>query len=1099
MLGYETSIRQKLTLIVFVTCGAAILLACSIFGVHDILSFRASLKNQLGTVAEITGSNTTAALTFADANAAQQTLASLSAQKHIVEACVYEPNGTILARYVRAGLQESTVFPKVQPDQEEIRQGHIILFRTIRLNGEKVGTIYLKSDLGEMRARALRFAEILGVVILLSLTMAYLLSFRLQQSISEPVLALARAAFAVSLHKDYSIRATKRSKDEIGFLYDRFNEMMSQIERREQALQRARTELESRVEERTQELQNEVGVRTRAEEALRASEERFRLAIEEGPIGTALVDQQFQFTKANRALCEMLGYSEAELMTRTFLSVAHPEETQRIAERARRHFEGLAPADKLEARFVAKNGEILWVDLSVSPVRNAQGELLYGLALMQNITQRKKAEQALQAEIAEREQAQHDLAERTDFLNSLIENSPVAIAVMDPDGRLRMCNPAFEGLFRYRHADVVGRPVQEVVGSNERSEEIRRIVERIREKKQVHLSTTRKRSDGSEIEVELFAVPLVTDTEVVGVLGMYQDITERVRAEEALVRSKEAAEAANRAKSEFLANMSHEIRTPMNGIIGMTDLALDTSLTAEQREYLSMVQSSAHSLLGILNDVLDFSKIEAGKLDLEPAAFRLRQSLGETLKALSLRAQQKGLALRWRVGEDIVDDLVGDAGRLRQIVVNLVGNALKFTDEGEVRVEVEQEDLSVAGTTLHFQVRDTGIGISPEKQKLIFEPFTQADSSTTRRYGGTGLGLGICARLVEMMGGKIWVESGTKRGSTFHFTARVGFAARTGGEERLQSDALRGERVRADRPMQKQHKETSAVAAAAKGKGLTVLLAEDNSVNRLLAERLLEKHGHRVLPAENGVEALSILDREGERIDAVLMDVQMPEMDGLTAIRTIRARETKGERRVPIIALTAHAMKGDREKCMEAGADDYLSKPLHARDLLAVFDRIQTRKNKKEVKPNMPERKQESQGPAAASSSMTVSSRHAQKPEISTADVFDWSAALEHLDGDHELLAEVARLFAEQWPGSKAELEAALAKRDLTACERLAHGLKGAAAHLGARRVSESSFELEKLARGGRHEEAAQQWAEVKRETERLVSEIDSLLRKVST
>jgi two-component system, sensor histidine kinase and response regulator len=1193
--GSETSIRRKLTLIVFVTCGAAILLACSIFALWDMFSFQASLKNQLLTVAEITGSNTTAALTFGDSEAARQTLASLSAQKHIVEACVYKPDGSVLAGYVRGRANGKGKFPKASADEEQIRGRSVVLFRKIRLGGETAGTIYVKSDLGELYSRGVRFAEILLVAGFLSLATAYLLASRLQRSISEPILDLARAAFAVSLHKDYSIRATKRSKDEVGFLFDRFNEMMSQIERREQALQAARNELEIRVDERTRELQKEVAVRTRAEEALRTSEERFRLAIEEGPIGTALIDQEFRFMKANRALCEMLGYSETEFMSLRFLDVLHPEETQTVLQRAGRHFQGAAPADKLEARFAAKSGEILWVDLSVSPVRNSEGELLYGLAIMQNITKRKKAEAALQKEMAERIQAERDLAARTDFLNSLIQNSPVATIVADPQHRLTMCNPAFESLFRYQQSAILGCAVDEIVGSE--GSEAKKILEQIGEGQEVHLVTQRKRSDGSAVEIELYAVPLITDDKFVGVLAMYQDITERVHAEKALYRAKEAAEAASRAKSEFLANMSHEIRTPMNGIIGMTELALDTELNPEQREYLSIVQASAHSLLVLLNDILDFSKIEAGKLDLEPGVFPLRKSLGETLKTLGFRAHQKGLELTWRVSEDVPDELVGDIARLRQVVVNLVGNALKFTDAGEVSLEVGRDEAGPEVVVLHFRVRDTGIGIPREKQELIFAPFTQADSSTTRKYGGTGLGLGISARLIEMMGGKIWVESEPGRGSTFHFIAPFGTSSEKMSEvQARRSPAVRGKRVlvvddnetnrrilleilkrwgmRAETAsgfdealpllkarrregerfclmitdMQMPGNDGLALIEAARAipeyrdipvlilssaadlrgerlkktrvaahltkpvepsellqailkalpqppdsgaqnislntesrptmnqKSLTVLLAEDNSMNRLLAKRLLEKYGHSVLAAENGREAVATLEREGECIDAILMDIQMPEMDGLTAIRMIRSREQESGRHISIIALTAHAMKGDRERCLEAGADDYLAKPLLTPDLLAALGRVQDGKTGRKTP--------EGDCPS-------------QENAKNAVDVLDWRAALTHMDGDRGLLEEVARLFAEEWPKTKGELEKALETGDLKESERLAHGLKGAAAHIGAGRVSEAAFQLEKLARTGAHEQARNQWESVKGETERLVNEMDFLFKNI--
>jgi PAS domain S-box-containing protein len=1054
----DRSIRQKLTCIVFITCGAAILLACAVFAVYDMVTFEASLKNELTTVAKITGSNTSAALTFVDAHAAETILNSLRTQPHIVEACVFEPDGSMLAAYMR-GQSGAPAFPAAEPDSAKIRGGYMVVFHGIRLNGDRIGTIYLKSDLRELHGRILRVSEIFLIIILLSLSTAYLLSSNLQRSISEPILELARAAFSVSLHKDYSIRAANRSKDEIGFLYDRFNEMMSQIQLREQALRQAQAELEVRVDERTKELQKEIAERKRIEDELRVTEERFRLAIEEGPIGIALVDDRFQFMKVNRVLCQTLGYSESELSGVSLLSVVHPDEVKEIVERAKRHFDGTAPPDRLEARFVAKNGKLLWIDLTVSPVRNPNGQLLYGLAVLENITERKQAEEALQKEIAERKQAQHDLAERTEFLNSLIENSPLAIIVTG-SRKLQMCNPAFETLFRCKRAEVLGQPIEEIVGCD--PEEAKQIAEDVTGGKEIHSITRRKRGDGSTLDVELYAVPLWSDGKISGALAMYQDITERLKAEQAIVRAKEAAEAASRAKSEFLANMSHEIRTPMNGIIGMTELALDTDLNPEQREYLTMVDSSAHSLLGVLNDILDFSKIEAGKLDLEFAPFALRQSMGETIKALGFRARQKGLDLKWRVQSDVPDDFVGDVGRLRQVLVNLVGNALKFTERGEVRVEVEQDEQSAGLTTLHFRVRDTGIGIAAEKQALIFEPFTQADSSTTRKYGGTGLGLGISSRLIEMMGGTIRVESAIGKGSTFHFTVQVRVA-----------DVKRKHPPAGSEPGGAGSEENASRKAGGdcmREKSFTILLAEDNSINQLLAKRLLEKYGHTVLVAENGVEAVSCFEREWQRVDAVLMDIQMPKMDGLIAIRSIRTMEKKTQGHVRIIALTAHAMKGDREKCLEAGADDYITKPLHTPDLVAALDRI-------------------CNGKTVAPENSALAGTRREEHAV------DWTTALQRMDGDRELLDEVAHLFADEWPRTKDELSGALENEHWDVVERLAHGLKGAAANLCATAVSDSAFELEKLARAGEHQQAREQWRSVLSEGERVVSEIGSVTK----
>ena len=654
------------------------------------------------------------------------------------------------------------------------------------------------------------------------------------------------------------------------------------------------------------------------------------------------------------------------------------------------------------------------------------------------------------------------LRESEERIRLLLDSTAEAIFGIDSEGNCTFSNPSCAHVLGYdRPSDLLGKNMHELThhtrpdGRAYPQQECP-IDRAMRQGKSVHSDQdVLWQADGTSFPAEYWCYPIWRGEESMGSVVTFLDITERKQREEELVQAKEAALAGSCAKSEFLANMSHEIRTPLNGVMGMTDLAMETELTPEQREYLETVKMSADSLLTVINDILDFSKIEAGKIELDADDFNLRDSLEATLKTLALRGDEKGLELLCEVAPEVPEVVRGDSSRLRQVVINLVGNAIKFTDEGEVALQVRVEAEDGEDRILHFTVSDTGIGIPPEKQKVIFDPFTQADSSTTRKYGGSGLGLTISTRLVRMMGGEIWVESNAGGGSRFHFTVRlrasdakaieVGTiappemlrgvkvlvvddnrtnrrilegmlkrwemksrlvedgeealaqlsAAREAGEpygliltdmhmpkmdgfalvERIRqrpelstatimmltSAGHRGDAARCQelgvaayllKPIrQSELREAIArVLGAREQKGaiplitrfslqdardptsvLRVLLAEDNPVNQLLASRLLEKRGHRVVVAANGREVLAALEKES--YDLVLMDIQMPEMDGLEATAAIREKEKGSGIHQPVIALTAHAMKGDRERCLAGGMDGYLSKPIRLQEL----------------------------------------------------------------------------------------------------------------------------------------------------------------------
>jgi PAS domain S-box-containing protein len=925
--------------------------------------------------------------------------------------------------------------------------------------------------------------------------------------------------------------------------------------------------------------------RKRAEAAL--DHERYLLhsLLDNLPDSIYFKDRQSRFLRVSSGLADKFGLADPSVAIgktdADFFTPEHAEQARSDEQEVMRT--GNPILDKVEKETWSQHDDT-WCSTTKIPLRDGTGTIIGTFGISRDITEHKRAEASL--------------ARERDLLKTIIDNIPDLIFIKDRAGRFVAVNAAMLRVLQVETVEVVlGKtdfdfsPPELAANYVADDQMVMRSA-----KPMIDQEEAARDAKGNEIWLLTTKVPLFDeDRNVTGLVGIGRNITNRKRAEQELIAAKEAADMANRAKSDFLANMSHEIRTPMNAIIGMTELVLDTRLAQSQRDYLRMVRESGESLLTVINDILDFSKIEAGKLDLDNTLFDLRENLGDTMKSLALRAHSKNLELAFRVEPDVPRALYGDVGRLRQIIVNLVGNAIKFTECGEVVVDVRCVVQTADMAKCHITVRDTGIGIPEDKLSSIFDEFEQVDRSTTRRFGGTGLGLAISSRLVELMGGRIWVESTLGEGSEFHINIEFALgdeaelehpiknAVVVGGTpalvvddnatnrlildemlrnwgmkptlvdnaaaalETLRSaeadgnpfrlllsdvnmpesdgfmlskwirddpslsdvaiimltssgrpgDAERRDKLGVSASLLKPAKQSEIFDAIVRALGVTapeddpsqqavldkatklgtlrILLAEDNVVNQKLAQGVLSRQGHDVTIANNGHEAIEALRKAD--FDVVLMDVQMPELDGFEAATMIRSAEQITGKHQPIIAMTAHAMSGDRELCLEAGMDEYVSKPIRVNELMDKLAIV------------LAGRRPLLAAELTAKSDLPTSSSPA-------GCTIEWDVVLEGMMGDEALLRDCLEACLLESPRFMQAIHAAITNNDGEALNRAAHSLKGSIAFLHVDAAFQSAQQLETAGSDNNFELAQQEATALSQHFQRIVDTLTEFLQR---
>ncbi len=1029
------SIRRKLMVFFFLLSSVGILVTSVILLPSQFFRYHQNAREEIKAQASILAKNTSAALTFGDQSAANEILSGLKANPRIVAVALFAADNSLFAHYVVSGADSSWLRSEFAPlirlatdsnlhfsalqkaaHSFQLFEMRPVVSEPITLDNQQVGTVFIQTDLHYLYSELQFFALLMAGLALTTFLIGWLLATRFQKIISDPIIELSNVMKRVSIEKNYAMRVVSNSPDEIGTLFAGFNEMLQEIQDRDRI-----------VLEQQQLLLEDKNSRIRTLTA----------AVEQSANSIIITTLQGDIEYVNPYFCTTSGYTADEVMGKNPRFLAADDHS---SEKYRELWHTVLNGGRWVGEFKnrTKTGEIFWEQATISPVQDDQG-VIYRL---------------------------------------------IAVKV---------------------------------------------------------------------------------------------DITTRKRAEEEMRKAMELAEAANRAKSEFLANMSHEIRTPMNGVIGMSDLLADTPLDEEQRQFMDAIRTSADHLMGIINDILDFSKIEADKMELDKVPFLLRPFLGTTLRSLVGKAAAKGLELTVQVHPDVPDTLEGDPGRVRQILLNLLSNAVKFSSSGEVRVDVGLESCADTTLLIRFSVRDQGIGIPEEKLVKVFESFTQADASTSKSFGGTGLGLTISRQLAELMGGRIWVESTPGVGSTFSFTVELvereqdpqaksrllslsgltamvvddnqtnrfylstllsglGFTVREADRSDIALATLCADRDAACLPdlllvdLCMPEGDGWSLMESLKSRGgfdaihrilmpsvgvhgdaercrelgvdgylvkpvdseefhellrrvlgleaearvdrwpvtrhqireeqvrLVLLVVDDVEINRMVASKILERMGHDVTCAGSGREALALI--AARVFDAVFMDVQMPEMDGLQATAAVRAGEvSSGGRHMPIIAMTAYALAGDRDRCLDAGMDGYVSKPVKPEKIREALEQIV----------GIPHRIDEFSVHTSSDKCAVVESgiEHTGVPiTVPVIPVFDRAGLVSRL-GDEDLVDMFLGKFRAGMPGYLDKLRSELDSGNLEKIQAAAHGIKGTAANIGAEQVRQAALDMEIAAKAG--------------------------------